>query len=397
MSSLLSLKHNENNTNDSFKGDDSPPYRSRYNDRYKSLLINSPLRDPFEDLSKRTITTCPSTSEKKIKPTYNEEYTKDTLNNEDQVKEVEIKEKVSSKEIHSDQRHTESKAEFKQKAIEKEIHSDQKQARNKLAEIKQRIINKEMHSEKRHAKISQIEQKKLEPEVPHYMQGTRAFENRLSSKKEEQKRKNVLKPCPGGGITKRVGTSKIPKYKSTTTINAIEDIKNEMLPEDTYVSMAERIKLFEKGLGNGSNKPPVPRPMTTNPNLKKAKRDNTDEQSIASQASTRSKSTQSSEKSNAPSYARGTISTLSRSNTITKEDRNRQGKQVEKKEQKLTEFKPFRFATSERAQHHEEAFKEKLKLWKSKEAEQASQQQNKRGSKRKFEDDSEPASRKKRS
>lgn len=56
---------------------------------------------------------------------------------------------------------------------------------------------------------------------------------------------------------KRVGTSKIPKYKSTTTINAIEDIKNEMLPEDTYVSMAERIKLFEKGLGNGSNKPPV--------------------------------------------------------------------------------------------------------------------------------------------
>ncbi|KAG1238999.1 hypothetical protein G6F68_018730 [Rhizopus microsporus] len=79
--------------------------------------------------------------------------------------------------------------------------------------------------------------------------------------------------------------------------------------------------------------------MTTNLNLNKAKRDNTDEQSIASQASTRSKSTQSSEKSNAPSYARGTISTLSRSNTITKEDRNRQGKQVEKKEQKLTEFK----------------------------------------------------------
>lgn len=51
----------------------------------------------------------------------------------------------------------------------------------------------------------------------------------------------------------------------------------------------------------------MPRPMTTNPNLKKAKRDNTDEQSIASQASTRSKSTQSSEKSNAPSYARGVI------------------------------------------------------------------------------------------
>ncbi len=28
-----------------------------------------------------------------------------------------------------------------------------------------------------------------------------------------------------------------------------------MQPEDTYVPMAARIKLFEKGLGNGSNKP----------------------------------------------------------------------------------------------------------------------------------------------
>jgi hypothetical protein len=51
--------------------------------------------------------------------------------------------------------------------------------------------------------------------------------------------------------------SKIPKYKSTTSINAIEEIKNEMSPDDVYVPMAARIKLFEKGLGNGSNKAPV--------------------------------------------------------------------------------------------------------------------------------------------
>lgn len=28
-----------------------------------------------------------------------------------------------------------------------------------------------------------------------------------------------------------------------------------MAPDDVYVPMAARIKLFEKGLGNGSNKP----------------------------------------------------------------------------------------------------------------------------------------------
>lgn len=54
---------------------------------------------------------------------------------------------------------------------------------------------------------------------------------------------------------KRVSTSKIPRYRSTTSINAVEDIQSEMAPDDVYVPMAARIKLFEKGLGNGSNKP----------------------------------------------------------------------------------------------------------------------------------------------
>lgn len=46
----------------------------------------------------------------------------------------------------------------------------------------------------------------------------------------------------------------MPRYQSTTSINAIEDIRSEMGSDDRYVSMAARIKLFEKGLGNGSNK-----------------------------------------------------------------------------------------------------------------------------------------------
>lgn len=46
----------------------------------------------------------------------------------------------------------------------------------------------------------------------------------------------------------------MPRYQSTTSINAIHDIQNEMTPEDVYVPMAARIKMFERGLGNASNK-----------------------------------------------------------------------------------------------------------------------------------------------
>lgn len=54
-----------------------------------------------------------------------------------------------------------------------------------------------------------------------------------------------------------MGTTKVPRYHATTTINAIEDIKSEMQADDVYIPMAARIKLFEKGLGNGSNRPVV--------------------------------------------------------------------------------------------------------------------------------------------
>ncbi|KAI8094485.1 hypothetical protein BDF21DRAFT_408839 [Thamnidium elegans] len=94
--------------------------------------------------------------------------------------------------------------------------------------------------------------------VPGYMQSTSSFSNKLLPSKEKR---NVLGPRSRGGINKRVGTSKVPRYQSTTSINAIEDIQSEMSSDDKYVSMAARIKLFEKGLGNGSNKrvPVTPR------------------------------------------------------------------------------------------------------------------------------------------
>ncbi|KAI8644458.1 hypothetical protein BD408DRAFT_481238 [Parasitella parasitica] len=91
--------------------------------------------------------------------------------------------------------------------------------------------------------------------VPHYMQGTKSFHERITARKEERQIDNILRPRSKGGITKRVGTSKVPHYQSTTSINAVDDIQSEMAPDDVYVPLAARIKLFEKGLGNGSNKP----------------------------------------------------------------------------------------------------------------------------------------------
>ncbi|OBZ91541.1 hypothetical protein A0J61_00402 [Choanephora cucurbitarum] len=97
--------------------------------------------------------------------------------------------------------------------------------------------------------------------LPRYMLSTKAFEKKVA--KEE---KHTLKPRPGG-ITKRVTTTRLPRYQSTTTINAIEEIKNQMKPGDTYIPMAARIKLYEKGLGNASNKDVSVAPNKYNPNI----------------------------------------------------------------------------------------------------------------------------------
>ncbi|EPB88500.1 hypothetical protein HMPREF1544_04735 [Mucor circinelloides 1006PhL] len=92
-------------------------------------------------------------------------------------------------------------------------------------------------------------------DVPHYMQATSSFYEKINARKEERQTDNLLRPRTKGGISKRVSTSKIPRYRSTTSINAVDDIQSEMAPDDVYVPMAARIKLFEKGLGNASNKP----------------------------------------------------------------------------------------------------------------------------------------------
>ncbi|KAI9331398.1 hypothetical protein BD770DRAFT_403543 [Pilaira anomala] len=177
---------------------------NRYAERYKSYLIDSP---PREGTKKST---------DKLNSPLN------TTNNETKIFESE---RYSAYELKNEDR-----GEWRQSTS------------NTSREVDETEIPKPSASPK---------PEKQQKSLPRYMQSTSSYVGKVHSAKDQR---NALGPRSRGGITKRVGVSKIPKYKATTNINAIEDIKSEMGSEDTYVTMAARIKLFEKGLGNGSNK-----------------------------------------------------------------------------------------------------------------------------------------------
>ncbi|KAG1450556.1 hypothetical protein G6F56_008316 [Rhizopus delemar] len=333
---------------------------SRYSKRLKSLVTDTPPRDSF-----RTAELTSMRSPERISTNYPSPLRRNVINM-DRYKTVEVR--------------NEDFGDWRENASSKE-------SQVKQVEETAQVV------EKPEPKPSTIEKKKPKANrTPHYMQGTRSFESRLNSKRDEQKHRDFLSPRSGGGITKRVGISKIPKYKSTTTINAIEDIKNGMTPADGYVPMAARIKLFERGLGNSSNKPPIPRITESHSSTKATRKP----KPKTSTTNNRSKSSQEYSNSSIPSYARATESATNRSTNYgdhnsqeneskSKREPSKESKKETKKEIKK-EVKPFRFATSERAQHHQETFNEKLRLWKIKEEEQNNEKQ-KRGTKRKIHSD----------
>ncbi|CAO3599602.1 unnamed protein product [Absidia cylindrospora] len=88
-------------------------------------------------------------------------------------------------------------------------------------------------------------------DLPHYMRTTESYQSRLQAQSDNHHAK--LHKTRLGGVTKRTHSPRIQPFRATTKINALDDIKNEMAPEEVYVSLAERVKQFEKGLGNGGN------------------------------------------------------------------------------------------------------------------------------------------------
>ncbi|KAL9547736.1 hypothetical protein MBANPS3_006018 [Mucor bainieri] len=226
-------------------------------------------------------------------------------------------------------------------------------------------------------------------DVPHYMQATSSFYEKINAKKEPRQTDNLLRPRTKGGISKRVSTSKIPRYRSTTNINAVDDIQSEMAPDDVYVPMAARIKLFEKGLGNGSNKPA---PIT--PKYHKSSSVNSSSptpsahssrQSATPSASTYHRTSSQSSESTAdgmPRYLRQTSSSSIKQRELPiSKSTARSSTPSATTTRKHKEAKPFEFATSKRA----ETFHERLNQWKTLENNNSTKNDNGnyRGTKRK--------------
>ncbi|KAI9493307.1 hypothetical protein BDB00DRAFT_375072 [Zychaea mexicana] len=236
----------------------------------------------------------------------------------------------------------------------------------------------------------------------------------------------------------------IPRFQSSTRINAMDDIHNEMRDEDVYIPLAVRIKLFEQNLRGGDRlaqnkatnsqaKPTDTHHTSTSSSLTRPRspklltRQRSHPSNLRSSSQSQSQSSQekrpplSTEQTNSGSDRHRTLSRISRPRTtgvsrnkrissatrpgnskasnVPSSESSELPKNVTKKQKTshhTTTVKPFRFATDERAVHHQKAFKAKLSLWKEKEKEildeatrtvGAVSPQRHRGTKRKVQED----------
>ncbi|KAI7895214.1 uncharacterized protein EV154DRAFT_496287 [Mucor mucedo] len=275
------------------------PIVNRYAERYKSFLVDSPPRNETAVTSvlrnsplqpnrtgEHKIYEGEKYSSYEIKNEDNGEWRQLSATAEDDVKKVE----VNSPRRHLQEPKTSSTTsnQYKEKSQPREKPKEQVEEKPRESYPK---VKQEEHTEVRRVR-----------KVPHYMMATTSFQKKTNPSSRDEINLGIRTK---GGITKRVGTSKVPRYKSTTSINAIDDIKSEMTSEDTYVPMAARIKLFEKNLGNGANRP-IPNQSISTAHSRQLKRS----PSVSSRASPSSQSSQT--RTSAPNYTRKTISTEER-------------------------------------------------------------------------------------
>ncbi|KAG0179741.1 hypothetical protein DFQ28_008517 [Apophysomyces sp. BC1034] len=195
-------------------------------------------------------------------------------------------------------------------------------------------------------------------ELPHYMLSTLSYQSRLKQQQHG--------PTRTGGIKKRVGTSKVPRFHVTTRTNAVEEIRREMTPEDVFISIAARTKQFERGLGNGvvaapkviDKREPTTLASARSPVPKSS-------QTYHSQRPDRQRNEHTPSSYQKQTEHQGTSGTKLKRKHSSSEEAPRLKKQRANQPLKV---KPFHFATDERVQRrHREAFHEKLDLWKGRE------------------------------
>ncbi|KAI7852366.1 hypothetical protein BDC45DRAFT_514108 [Circinella umbellata] len=286
-------------------------------------------------------------------------------------------------------------------------------------------------------------------DIPSYMRATESYESRLHRTHSEVTKSQRQR---------HVNTK--PRFQSSTQINAMDDIHNEMRDEDIYIPLAVRIKLFEQNLRNGnpittssrstgstthrqnkttdthhssttslsSTRPRSPRLLTRHRTYSSQQSSQSSSQekrqpltTEQTNSSTKNRRTRTLSRHTRPrttaattsettgvrnSYKeRGgsrtlTSSTLSSANKATSRPSSKavttdRGDSKSNKRQKTTHHQPttvqpFRFATDQRALHHQKQFKAKLDLWKEKEDEErrtSASGQLHRGTKRKVQEE----------
>ncbi|KAI7899774.1 uncharacterized protein BX663DRAFT_520386 [Cokeromyces recurvatus] len=338
-------------------------YRSRFSDRFQSISSLSPSHENTTTITNQQSFISPVHPTDNKKLIDNEKYSAFEIKNEDRGQ-------WRESEIDTNDKNNQMMEEDDPTPVPTPVQQQQQQQQEtvKKEQITQTVSD--VNTRHRH--------------VPHYMQATRSFYGKVSNKKES----SLLGPRSKSGITKKVGASKIPRYRSTTQINAIEDIKNEMTLEDVYIPMAARIKLFEKGLGNNGSSNTLQRQKSSsstasNSNDSSSKQQRpikktTQSPSESSQNSNTSSSQQKSKQlvvpsfhSSEPNYLRQTSSFAIKQKEIRAQKlqtRIEKATESHRRQQRVdqhhsvTQTKPFRFATSERAKH----FKQKLDSWKAK-------------------------------
>ncbi|KAI8081311.1 uncharacterized protein BX664DRAFT_340100 [Halteromyces radiatus] len=267
---------------------------------------------------------------------------------------------------------------------------------------------KRQKSNRIHPTSIEQQQHQRRGELPHYMLATASYQSRLHSLTDHDAKLHKTK---SGGVVKRTSSSRIPQFRSTTKINAIDDIRSEMTPEDVYIPLAARVKLFEKELGNGSKtynqrssqsentmshttrltKPKSPHLLTRERSTNSSHYCfNVDDQSSVSSSTKgyrrlhhRSETPQyeskdlldgtriKKEKSDDSYTSRLGKRTLS---TALEGEQHNDGQDNRLSEQKRSkhhhhsvQVKPFHFATDDRAARYQQLFRAKLNLWKEKE------------------------------
>ncbi|KAI8142650.1 hypothetical protein BJV82DRAFT_613701 [Fennellomyces sp. T-0311] len=233
------------------------------------------------------------------------------------------------------------------------------------------------HEVVREEKRSARPRETVKADLPSYMRGTVSYEGRM------QRHDRPPVPKPSTAMRTRQ-PKKDHHFKSSTRINAMDDIHSEMKEEDVYIPLAARIKLFEQSLRGGAQAPTNPQRSSSSLTRPRSPKLLTRHRPSSSQRPTPQHQEKRQPLSNSSSNTSDHRRSRSNRTHPSAGSRREPGSSITppakppsesstraSKKQKMnherTTVKPFRFATDERALHHQKAFKAKLDLWKKKE------------------------------